>query len=100
MAFKLLKKTLAGAAAQQLTATNTRCSQVLIQAARNNAALVTVGDSTVAAGGGIELVKPVANAQIDVITLKAAGVGNNIDLSHIYVIGTNADVVNVFYEEF
>ncbi len=96
--FKLLEKVLASTAAEPLVAVSTKCSRVIIQAQRANAALVEVGDGTLATGKGIELLKPQANQILDRVELISAGVGNNIDLKDVYLIGSAADGVNCFYE--
>jgi hypothetical protein len=95
-----LKKTLGTSAAEPLSATSIKCSQIIVQPFRGNAALVTLGDSTVVATSGLEIVKPVTSAQSVPIVITSFPMGNNIDLSKIYVIGTANDGVNVLYEQY
>lgn len=95
-----IEKVLVGATAEPISATNIKCAQVYIQAKRANAGVLDVGSSSVTAGKGMELIKPVANVAQLPLPIRAATGGNALDLNHIYIIGTPTDGVNVLYEIF
>lgn len=98
MSIRLYEKVLSGTAtAEPLSATSIKCGQCIIQAKRANTASLAIGDSTLAAGTGIELVVPTADVQLTSLSIEAKG-GNALDLSDIYVLGTADDGVNVLYE--
>jgi len=97
MSLEYLEKVLAGATAEPLSATSIKCSQVIVQAKRANGGLCTVGTSAVVATKGYEIMKPVANLFSPEFRIEAEG-GNAIDLSLIYLIGTQGDGVNILYE--
>lgn len=98
MGLTILQKTLvASTTPEPLSATSIKCSQLIIQPFRANAALVSIGDSAVTATRGIELTKPVAAAQQSSLSIEGKG-GDVLDLSLIYVIGSANDGVNVLYE--
>lgn len=93
------EKVLLTAGAEPLSNVTMKCAQVHIEAKRGNAALLTVGSSTVTAGKGAELIKPVASVAPVPLKFRSKG-GNGFDLNLIYVIGTTGDGVNVLYEEY
>jgi hypothetical protein len=101
MAWKLVQKIVAGTAAEQISATSIKCAQAWVQAFIQNVGDVMVGDSNVTDAIGYKLITPVAGAVIDRVLLKPVGVGNNIDLSLVYVKGTApGEGVTCLYEEF
>jgi hypothetical protein len=99
MSFISTEKVLIGAGAEPISATNIKCAQAIIEAKRANAGVLAVGSSTVTAGTGKELIKPVAAVAQVPLVIRAKG-GNGIDLNHICIIGTPGDGVNVLYEEY
>jgi hypothetical protein len=100
MGWKLTQKILGSTAATPISATNIRCSQAWFQSYIDNVGNVFLGDSTVATSKGICLIPDTGSAPLDRALIKPAGVGNNIDLNHIYLKGASGDGVTCFYEEF
>ncbi len=100
MAWALLEKVLGSSAAEQLTTVSTKASQCFIEQKRANGNKIEIGDSTLVATKGLELVAPTSGLPLDKVHLKAKGGGSPMDLSTIYVIGTSSQGVNVYYEIF
>lgn len=101
MAWKLIQKIVSGTDPEAISDTSLKCAQAWVQSFIQNAGDVMVGDSTITATMGYKLVAPVVGASVDRVLLKPVGVGNNIDLSLVYVKGTApGDGVNCLYEEF
>lgn len=100
--FKLIQKLASQAVSPEpLSATSIRCSQAIIQYIEANKGYVILGNSAVADKEGIYLSANLgAGAALDSIWLQANGVGNNMDLSHLYILAGTGDGVNVYYEEY
>jgi hypothetical protein len=91
--FQVWSKTIAATGvAQPISTTQFLATRVIIQNSRAGE-LVTVGDSTVTAGTGFELIKPVDNVFGFPLILEGAN-GNDLDLNQIYIVGTKDKVVN------
>ena len=100
MAFKLLEKILVTSAAEPLSAVSIKSAQAQIQVKRSNDHKVEVGDSTLVANKGEELLAPAVGVTLPTQILGSTGVGNGFDLSTVYIIGTPGEGVNVYYEEY
>jgi len=90
MAFVSVNVTLSGAT--QLSATRTPCEQIIIHNPTGNAA-IRVGDSGVSATEGIPVA---ANATLTL----GSFIGGKVDLTEVYLHGTDAEVVRVAYVPF
>lgn len=100
--FKLLQKIATQAVdPEPITESDIRASQVLIQClSTNKGSHVQIGPSTMADKESIYLTTKAAGESLDSIWLKTNGVGNNMVLSHLYILAAAADGVNVYYEEY
>lgn len=93
--------------AQPLTTENIPCAQVYIQPLpafgqngnSGNSANVYLGDPTVIIGTGIALVPGIAYFEPPYFHLKTKG-GDGLNLSDLYIAGTQGDGVNVLYETY
>jgi hypothetical protein len=101
--FKTLQKLFAGVGTvpEQISTTNIRCSKAIFQYYPGGRDRVYIGDANVTTKMAIIFIGPGKVGDImDSILIEPSGVGNNVDLSHIYMLATHDEGVNVYYEEF
>lgn len=92
------KKTIAASTvAQQISTSSFKCHHALIQSDSGNSAAIRVGCSDALASDKTGLVLPIPQANIYYPPLEIRGgeLGNDLDLSEVYIEGTAGDVVNV-----
>jgi hypothetical protein len=103
MAVKVLSTTVTGAnTSTALTATSTPCTMCIIQADKDNAAIVWVGDSTLlaASDNGIVISTTDGDAFPAQITIFDSSGANTINLKDVYICSPNASArVNVLYNQ-
>jgi hypothetical protein len=101
--FKLVQKLFdgTGSTPEPVSATSIRCSRAIVQYCRVGHDAVYLGDLNVTNKLAIVLLGPGKDADApDRIPLESNGVGNNMDLQHIYILATHGEGVDVYYEEF
>ena len=96
---KLLQVTIAADnVAQMLSVTSIKCNKVFIQSKIGNSNPVYIGDSSVDASASLGFAINSDIPTINVWPLRLlSSVGNEFDLSEIYISGSKDDVVNVLY---
>jgi hypothetical protein len=84
-----------------LSSTSLRVAQIVIQVKPTNSGYIYLGDNTVTSSNGIRLEVPVAGVVLPDAEIKLTGVGNNLDLSQLYINASQSgDGVNFLYEVF
>lgn len=96
----ILPKVLATDSPEPISASALMVARAVVQAKRSNGAAVLMGDITnLAVGVGFELSAPDASRPLDKMEmLSGNGVGNNLNLSSVYLLGSIGEGVNVYYE--
>ena len=98
MGLTSFNKTIAATAtAQQVSTSSFKCHHILIQADSGNSGAVRVGcaDALASNKTGFVLPIPQANIYYPPLEIRGGELGNDLELSEVYIEGTKDDVVNV-----